>query len=322
LTVDRTTLRMDCAWLGAIGLVSLALCASLTPHLRARIAAHSPLLALAGIVTGSSQCDWTLPGFGKEPGKTSAVRHTHTDLPFSDPENTGRWIAVPSLSDEFDGSTLDLARWRPGIENWDGRQPSLFVPENISENDGTLKLKMAHQAVPTKYLAAGYKDYTTAAVQSRQSVLYGYFEIRAKIMPSAGSSAFWLAEQTPKDWNEIDVFEMAGKAPGDPHKMFMDAHVFRANGKALNEDLNGVMTVSRNMADDFHVYGVDWSPSSIDTYLDGRHVRHICNTSWHMPLRILLDAETQTKWWGLPPFSDLPSTFEIDYLRVWRRAEP
>ena len=295
-----------------IALASLALCAFVFRHTGAQGWPSS----IATFITGADRCDWTLAGLGK----TSARHNPHPNLPFSDPENKGLWIAVPSLSDEFDGSSLDLSRWRPGIENWAGRQPSLFVPENISEANGALRLKMAHQSVPAKYLAAGYKDYTTAAVQSTDSVLYGYFEVRAKIMPSAGSSAFWLAAQTPRDWNEIDVFEIAGKKPGDPNKVFMNAHVFRANGKTLNRDTAGVMAVAQNMSEDFHVYGLDWSPSAIDIYLDGKYVRHICNTSWHMPLRILLDAETQTRWWGIPPFSDLPSTYEIDYLRVWKHA--
>jgi beta-glucanase (GH16 family) len=99
----------------------------------------------------------------------------------------------------------------------------------------------------------------------------------------------------------------------------MDAHVFRSNGRTANMSLPGVMATAENMSDEFHVYGLDWSASSIEVYVDGRRVRHIYNTSWHMPLKIILDAETQGKWWGLPSFRDLPSTFQVDYIRVWRQ---
>jgi len=35
---------------------------------------------------------------------------------------------------------------------------------------------------------------------------------------------------------------------------------------------------------------------------------------------MILDAETQGDWWGLPKDSDLPSVFLIDYVRAWRKA--
>jgi beta-glucanase (GH16 family) len=138
-------------------------------------------------------------------------------------------------------------------------------------------------------------------------------------MRSAGSSAFWLATQTANSWNELDVFEIAGRAPGNPHRIFMDAHIFRVNGREINQSLTGILRTAQNMSEGFHIFGIAWTADAIDTYLDGQHVRHICNTSWHMPLRIILDAETQPEWWGLPAASDLPSTFQVDYIRVWRQ---
>ena len=303
----------------AAGLAPAALCLSawiFGSNVNAEKMIPQAFAMAAGGAPRISPCNWTLADFEKAGGGISG----RAELPLSDQENRGKWVLDSSFSDEFDSAALDLSRWQPAIDGWQGRQPALFVPENVSEGNGMLSLKMAHQSMSAKYIAAGYKDYTTAAVQSRRPVLYGYFEIRAKIMPSAGSSAFWLAAETPQNWNEIDVFEMAGRAPGDPHKVFMDTHVFRSNGRTVNMSLPGVMATEQNMADDFHVYGLDWNASSIEVYVDGRRVRHICNTSWHMPLRIILDAETQGKWWGLPPFRDLPSAFQVDYLRVWHRA--
>jgi beta-glucanase (GH16 family) len=276
--------------------------------------ASPPIEAADSSTAKSSACNWTLASL--KDAAAEGARNPH--LPFSDQKNRGRWVMVPAMSDEFDGATLDLSRWQAGIDGWQGRQPGLFVADNVKQAAGMLSLKMVHQPVPAKYQAAGYRDFTTAAVESRQPVLYGYFEVRAKIMPSAGSSAFWLANVTPKNWNEIDVFEIGGKAPGNPHKIFMDAHVFRRDGKDVKESISGSMITDQDMADGFHVFGMEWSAAAIDTYLDGRHVRHICNTSWHMPLRIILDAETQPSWWGLPSVKDLPSTFEVDYIRVWQ----
>jgi beta-glucanase (GH16 family) len=73
--------------------------------------------------------------------------------------------------------------------------------------------------------------------------------------------------------------------------------------------------------DDFHVYGLYWSPTTLDFYIDGRLRRHLKNTNWHTPATMILDAETQVDWWGMPVDSDLPSAFTIDYVRVWKQVD-
>jgi beta-glucanase (GH16 family) len=263
-----------------------------------------------------SSCNWTLPTLAVQ----APVTPFSTKFPLSDQSNTGNWIAYPALSDEFNGMTLDATKWQPTISGWSGRQPGLIVPQNVSESNGTLNLKMVHQNVPASYLGAGYQNYATPAVESLKTVQYGYFEVRAKAMPSGASSAFWLAAQTPSDWNEIDVFEMGGKAPASPYQVFTNVHVFREQGQSHIWSEAGVTNVPQSVAGDFHVYGLDWNLSSIDMYVDGQQVRHICNTNWTTPLHVIFDAETVPDWWGLPLYSDLPSTYQVDYVRVWQHA--
>ena len=56
----------------------------------------------------------------------------------------------------------------------------------------------------------GYHTFTTAAVQSKTKVLYGYFETRARAMNSFASSAFWFYATARDHHTEIDVFEICG----------------------------------------------------------------------------------------------------------------
>jgi hypothetical protein len=34
---------------------------------------------------------------------------------------------------------------------------------------------------------------------------------------------------------------------------------------------------------------------------------------------MILDAETQVDWWGMPLDIDLPSVFTIDYVSAWKQ---
>jgi beta-glucanase (GH16 family) len=234
--------------------------------------------------------------------------------------NKGNWTVDASMSEEFDGIQLDSSRWRTNIVGWRGRPPALFVDHNVTVTSGTLQITMQKEAVDGQYAKLGYHDYTTGAVQSTEGVLYGYFEVRARAMNSAGSSGFWLSAKDHNDWNEIDVAEMGGRPPADPRRVFMSVHVFEQDGvKTTQNDTRGVM-VRPTVVDDFHVYGLHWSPTSVDFYIDGRLRRHLKNTSWHTPATLILDAETQVDWWGMPLDSDLPSAFTVDYVRVWKQA--
>ena len=75
------------------------------------------------------------------------------------------YVAIPELSDEFDGSDLDSTKWSKKDEGWAGRQPGLFDPGNVVVADGHLQL-WAHAATRNDSWPEGYDNYTTSAVHS------------------------------------------------------------------------------------------------------------------------------------------------------------
>lgn len=241
-------------------------------------------------------------------------------LPMSDPDDKGGWVVFEPMSDGFDGPQLDTSKWRTGVAGWPGRPPALFVDHDVEVKDGSLQITMRKEPVGEEDEKLGYHDYTTGAVQSTSSVLYGYFEVRAKAMKSGGSSSFFFSDKDDVNWNEIDVFEMAGGRPGNTRRVYLSVHVFTEDGVKVDRHDTKLAKMKLNVADDFHVYGMDWGPDWIDFYIDGRLQRHVENTSWHIPAYMVLDAETQVEWWGMPRDRDLPSVYTIDYVRAWKKS--
>jgi len=180
-------------------------------------------------------------------------------------------------------------------------------------------LTMKKEEVPEMPKDKGYRTYTSAAVQSKTRVKYGYFEVKCKPMKSHGSSSFWFYDSTPDEWTEIDVFEIGGGAPGFEKKYNMNVHVFRTPTEKKHWSMHGVWVSPSNLADDYHVYGLEWDKEKIKWYFDGVLVRWVENTHWHQPLTLNFDSETMPKWFGLPKDSDLPSTYSIEYVRAWKK---
>jgi len=179
---------------------------------------------------------------------------------------------------------------------------------------------MRKEKLPEEMKKRGYFDYTSAAVHSKTRTAYGYFEVKAKPMNSAGSSSFWFQQDDDSAWaTEIDVFEIGGKAKGFEDKYNMNAPVFRTPKGKKSWDVQHTWTAPFRLADAYHVYGLDWSKDSLQWYVDGVVVRTVENTVWHQPLFLIFDSETMPGWFGMPKDEDLPSTFSVEYVRAWKK---
>ena len=236
------------------------------------------------------------------------------------PLEFGKWELIPNFSDEFDAPTLDNAKWFPGNPSWLGRQPGFFSKDNVELKDGMLQLSAKAETLPN--LPKGYHTFTTAAVQSKNRIRYGYFEIRCRAMDSAASSAFWFYANDEKLWTEIDVFEIGGKAPDMDYNYFTNVHVFKTPETGNKHwDDSTIWKAPYRLAEEFHTYGFLWSKNELIWYVDGKEIRKRINTDWHQTLTMNFDSEIMSEWFGLPDPKDLPSIFSIDYVRSWKRID-
>jgi beta-glucanase (GH16 family) len=140
-------------------------------------------------------------------------------------------------------------------------------------------------------------------------------------MKSHGSSSFWFYDGTPAWWTEIDVFEIGGGAPGFERKYNMNVHVFRTPEEKRHWAVHAAWVAPFDLAAGYHVYGLQWDRDKIRWYVDGVLVRWVENTHWHQPLTLNFDSETMPEWFGLPRDGDLPSTYSVEYVRAWKKAD-
>ncbi len=248
-------------------------------------------------------------------------RRTTNELPLSDQDDAAGWLPWAAMSDEFEGQGLDESKWWSKNPRWAGRKPGWFDPANVKIDDGKLHLTMQKAEPPEAMKAKGYQTYTCAAVQSKTRVLYGYFEVKAQPMQSAGSSSFWFYDNTPAIWTEIDAYEIGGGAPGFEKQVNMNVHVFHTPTEKEHWSFHGVWSADQPLADGYHVYGLEWDRQKIRWYFDGVLIRWVENTHWHQSLTLNFDSETMPDWFGLPRDEDLPSTYSIEYIRAWKTQE-
>ncbi|SDR69690.1 Glycosyl hydrolases family 16 [Polaribacter sp. KT25b] len=278
----------------------------------------------------------------------------NSDFPLSDQKNEGNWILNTDISDEFDANILDEEKWQiQGKDNvyksnFIGRAPSQFSMDNAIVEDEKLKIvtkwepdfDFSSNSQTVNGVVYKYENITTAAVISKKQFMYGYMEIKCKSANAQVTSSFWT---TGKNTSELDMFEMfGGHKTSDSWKKRLKLNIiswdpnnyyYQPNNKGPVYTSN--IQVAENTADDFHVYGFDWTSEYIKIYVDG--VLQANETilkseltnkganpeKWvtNVPYWIWFDSET-FPWLGIPNQSELqvPAEYQIEYIRVWQKS--
>lgn len=217
-------------------------------------------------------------------------------------------------SDEFDGSTVDVAKWnyRTDSKHWSTQKPG-----NVSVADGTLKLAVKKEK-------AGDKEYTGAGVISKQAFQYGYYEAKFKVPPGAGwHTSFWMMKHNGKGGTdpaatilELDVCEndsvgLTGYGVNThlwnpkPHKTFGGKHV-----------------KTPDLSKDFHVWACEFTPEAVKYFFDGKVVQTVDAKKFpHGELHIWLT--TIASHLGKTEKVDdskLPAAAVYDYVRFYEKA--
>lgn len=183
-----------------------------------------------------------------------------------------------AFEDEFNGSELNNSQWyyRAGSNAYTDNKK-----DNVSVSDGFLRIALKKEPAGT-----GGKAYSGGGIITKPLLGYGYYETRFKQWNKEGfHSSFWIAglnqrvsvldgdqlysPSTDYQVNEIDGFEIdtshpdglmtAGHYwwPGDAHLTYVPYTTYK----------------EVDSSDGYHTYGMEWTPTKIKFYVDGKMFR-------------------------------------------------
>ncbi len=221
-------------------------------------------------------------------------------------------------SDEFDGPDIDTSIWTFDIGGggWGNNELQYYTDrtENARIENGCLIIE-AHRE---EY---GGKSYTSARLKTLglRCVKYGCIEVRARVPSVLGAwPAIWMPGNSIESvgWpacGEIDIMEHVNTSDvvhGAMH-WWDTCHAYYGGTAVYAPDV-------------WHVYGAQWTPSSISWFIDGRKFLEadiengVNGTSeFHLPFHLLLNLAIGGNWPGLEvDTSQFPLRFEVDYVRV------
>lgn len=244
-----------------------------------------------------------------------------------------RWVFDRDMSDEFEGSSVDLRKWGINNRSWKGRAPGWFSKDNVRIYQGShanaLYLESKEEKQRPPGYPAEYRDFSTAFVRTHKVRKYGYFEIVCRMMDSRISSAFWFSNPTSRLWTELDVFEYSASDQPTSHGTPLNQifatnyHIHRHPNKNQIRRLKQPKwyDVGFDISKQRVKVGFNWQEDKIQWYINDHLVREEKNEYFHQPLHLQLDSETFPTWFGLPEVgpgnNNLPNSFRIMYVRSW-----
>jgi beta-glucanase (GH16 family) len=226
---------------------------------------------------------------------------------------TGTWSLA--FSDNFDGRSLDRAKWEPTRYGRDEGGDAPFNPDaeeawfsanNVSVRDGNLVITLKREP---KTLDGRTYEFSSGVVQTEQHYLIkppAYIEARIKIPKCDGCwPGFWTV--TPKVWPpELDIMEFFG-TDKQPYPLFSyhtpdRTAISTAYGKPGTDYTAG-----------YHIYGMFWDGYRAVPRLDGTAYPGITQAMTQLPQALILNLSVQAGE-NPPPGAQML----VDWVRVWR----
>ena len=174
------------------------------------------------------------------------------------------------------------------------------------------------------------RNYTSARLLTKNKAqwTFGKFEIKAKLPSGKGTwPAIWLLAATdPLNWpddGELDIMEEVGFNPNVIHGTVHNKLYNGANGLQKG----GTITIP-DAQTAFHVYSIEWTPSTIIWSVDDKNYFTYDRASYpaeawpyDKDFFLILNIAVGGNWGGKEGIDDsiFPQQLLIDYVRVYQK---
>ncbi|QBN18061.1 family 16 glycosylhydrolase [Flavobacterium nackdongense] len=250
-------------------------------------------------------------------------------------------------SDEFTTSgTVNATNWfhqtqLPAGGSWFNGEVQHYTDrvDNSYVDNGSLKIVAKKETYTNQSVT---KAYTSARLNSKFTFLYGRVDIRAKIPKDAGTwPALWMLGKNVNEdggyfdalygtanWpacGEIDILEH-GITRSQPDNYIQSAlHTPSSSGNTVN--IGGVV-VGDNIANNYHIYSMNWSPNQISFLVDNvvfytynPAVKDANTWPFDKEQYLLLNIAMGGVAGPIDP-SFTQTAMDIDYVRVYQNTTP
>lgn len=233
--------------------------------------------------------------------------------------------------DEFDDATLDTTKWRYATHNSGGSEQQAYTvgrTENVRLENSNLILEAKKDGYVNNWTWSSGRIDTSGLAGFK----YGRLEAKLKYDVVSGAfPAFWtigtcayyptgenihgVQKSKGTQWaqnGEIDMFE----GRGTKSEIAQGGWYNQDDGKGNQTIIFGTKNID---ASQYHVYAVEWTESTMISYIDGVETGRtdISNIeSWHRPMYIILNTAVGST--GGYPADDCTSIkMEVDWVRVY-----
>jgi beta-glucanase (GH16 family) len=198
--------------------------------------------------------------------------------------------------DNFSGNSLNSGNW-PVLYGGTGSNGAFTWDHgDVQVNNGlTINTKNTGSGSTSGGISQGWTGGT-----------YGLYQVEAKVNPGQGTSPVIALWPDNNSWPpEIDLLE----APNGTGNAIMTLHWPGAGGSNQFQSIDTGVNVNG-----WHDYAVDWEPSSLTFYVDGKQVWHTDQNVPSQPMGLSMSgfvAANNDSWIGGGPNGSTPSTVPL-----------